>query len=104
MKLYVTQSNGIKQYLDINASSRQMLSDKMGNTNFIINNEDFHINDVFAEKGDDNTPLSMVVGGALGLAGGVIGVIAGGIIGGLLGNNSNESEELKVKSFNESYI
>jgi hypothetical protein len=69
-----------------------------------MNNEDFHINDVLAERDDDNTPLSMVLGGTLGLVGGVFGVIAGGVIGGLLGNSSNESEELKVKSFNKSYL
>ncbi|RLA82889.1 MAG: hypothetical protein DRG78_05925 [Epsilonproteobacteria bacterium] len=104
MKLYVYKHNGTKRYLDINATSRQLLLDKIGNTNFILNDEDFHINDVIAEKDDDSTPLSMVVGGALGLAGGVVGVIAGGIIGGLLGNSSTESEQIKVESFNMSSL
>ena len=102
MKLYVTDSDGNKEYLDIIASSRSELAKKVGGDVFSVDGVQYSIHDVGAELSTDNTALSMVLGGAIGLLGGVPGVIAGGVIGGLLGNDTDKKEKALVETFNRS--
>lgn len=101
MKLYVYDAQGNKKYLNLLVHTRQSLAKQLGSAHFQLEGNIYHVKQVNAEK-SENTALSMVLGGALGLVGGVPGVVIGGIIGGLLGNDSDKKDELMAEEFNRS--
>jgi hypothetical protein len=86
------------------APSKRELVNQIGGHKFTINDVQYTINDVKAEPSNENTSVSMVIGGAVGLLAGVPGVIAGGVLGGLLGNGKDKKELLKVEQFNRSKL
>lgn len=102
MKLYINDMNGKKRYLNIVAVSRNELAQKLGGAYFSVDGITYHISQVSAEKSNDNTPVSTVIGGALGLFGGVPGVLIGGALGAFLGNEADKKESIAIDSFNRS--
>lgn len=100
MKLYVIAPDSKKIYINVTANSRYELLEEIGGEYFSVNGVNYSVNDVYAEKGSDNTALGMVIGGALGLFGGTPGVLLGGAIGGALGKNSDDAESKAVRIFN----
>jgi hypothetical protein len=107
MKLYVKNglSKGDKIYLDIVASTRFELSKKIGSDWFVLNNQQFHISEVFAEETDGSSTASgAVVGGLVGTLAGPFGIFLGSLIGGAIGNSNNQEEKEKVESFNNSFV
>ena len=107
MKLYVKQSDGSKKYLNIVASSRESLLEKLGTSQFQIDNEVFDVSQVCAEKTaifQDTPVVSTVAGAILGLTAGPIGIIGGSLAGAILGFNSDSYEANQVKTFNDSCV
>ncbi|GJA16679.1 hypothetical protein ACK3YJ_19150 [Aeromonas caviae] len=102
MKLYVVDSTGAKRHLDIKASSRKELANILGGEYFEIEESVFHVSQVLAEKTGDSTPISTVIGGALGLVGGMPGVLIGGALGALFGNESDKQQRTAIEAFNRS--
>ena len=109
MKLYVeSKSNNINTsskriYLDVVTKTRHELAKAIGSEWFILNNQQFHISDVFAEASSmNNTASSAVIGGLVGTLGGPFGIFLGSLIGGAIGNSSDEDEKEKVALFNNS--
>lgn len=102
MKLYVVDSAGAKRHLNTKASSRKELANTLGGEYFEIEGSVFHVSQVFAEKTGDSTPISTVIGGALGLVGGMPGVLIGGALGALFGNESDKQENASIEAFNRS--
>jgi len=109
MKLYVEEKHKANKtgrilYLDKNAATKKDLQKLIGDKEFYINDQKYHISQVKAKKTSDNTALGMVIGGVLGLVGGAAGVAAGGAIGGLFGKDNDIKEEEKVCRFNGSKL
>jgi len=104
MKLFVTNSSNQSVYLNLSASSRQELMQKIGSTFFYLQGENYHVNDVVAIKDSSNTSAGALIGGLIGLLEGPIGVLIGGAMGGLIGNSSDEEESRKVNAFNNSWV
>ncbi|MBR7781859.1 hypothetical protein [Undibacterium luofuense] len=103
MKLYVLDKKGNgKIFIRSVARSRPALAQKLGGNMFMSNGVTYDVNDVFAEKGSDNTALGMLVGGVIGALGGGPGVAAGGFIGALLGKEQDKKEDAEVAEFNGS--
>jgi len=109
MKLYVNSkivndNNSSKRiYLDVVAKTRHELTKTIGSEWFVLDNQQFHISDVYAEKSDlNNTASSAVIGGIVGALGGPFGIFIGSLIGGAIGNSSDEDEKDKVELFNNS--
>ncbi len=102
MRLFVETKDGRKVYLKTFAKSRSELISKLGGEKFSVNDKEFFVSAVKAEPSSENTIVSMLVGGAVGLLGGVPGVIAGGAVGGLLGNDKDKKDKLLAQSFNRS--
>ncbi|MDE1327020.1 hypothetical protein L9W97_17985, partial [Vibrio aestuarianus] len=102
LRLFVKTSDGKKVYIKTLARSRAELIRKLGGKKFSINGKQYLVSAVKAEPSSDNTAVSMLVGGAIGLLGGVPGVIAGGAVGGLLGSDKDKKDKLLVQSFNRS--
>ena len=102
MKLYISDMNGKKRYLSVVAVTRNELAHKLGGAYFSIDGTTYHISPVYAERSNDNTPISTVIGGALGLFGGMPGVLVGGVLGALLGNEADKQESIAIESFNRS--
>ena len=109
MKLYVEEKikankTGKILYLDKNALTRKDLHRLLGEKEFYIKDQKYHIDQVRAKKTSENTALGMVLGGVLGLVGGTAGVVAGGTIGALFGKDSDIKEDQKIKKFNGSKL
>ena len=102
MKLYVMGPDQHKQYLDITSPTRDQLAAKLGSRVFRLNGHIYSVDKVIAEKTTDATPISMVLGGAVGLVGGVAGVLIGGVLGGLLGNDADKKATSEIENFNKS--
>lgn len=102
MKLYVIDNDGTKRYLNNQSLSRKELANTLGGEYFEIDGDVFHVNQVIAEKSGDSTPVSTVIGGALGLVGGMPGVLIGGALGALFGNESDKKENAAIEAFNRS--
>ena len=102
MKLYVIDNDGTKRYLNNQSLSRKELANTLGGEYFEIEGDVFHVNQVIAEKSGDSTPVSTVIGGALGLVGGMPGVLIGGVLGALFGNESDKKENAAIEAFNRS--
>ena len=102
MKLYIKDINENKRYLNVAAESRNELAQKLGGAYFSVDGTTYHISQVNAEKSNDNTPVSTVIGGALGLVGGMPGVLIGGVLGAYLGNEADKKESAAIDSFNRS--
>lgn len=105
MKLFVLNKvdNG-KVFLKVVAPTRESLARQLGGTAFNANGVTYHVNEVVAEKGSDNTSLGMLVGGIIGVLGGGGGVVAGGLIGALLGQEQDKKDEAEVAEFNRSFV
>jgi hypothetical protein len=103
MKLYVKNSQGQTTYLSIIAPTRADLAAQIGSSWFTLHGETFHVNNVRATSDTSGTASGAAIGGLVGLIGGPIGLIIGGVLGGALGNESDKSEDQKVKYFNDSY-
>lgn len=105
MKLYVIDRiNGRdKISLDIVATDRVQLANKLGSSEFYVHNQVYHVNDVFAISDSNDTAAGAVIGGVIGLLGGPAGVAIGGLLGGAIGNSNDNVEAQKVKRFNQSY-
>lgn len=103
MRLYVSNSQGQKIYLNVTASTRAELARTIGNAWFWLHNEMYHVNNVKAESNTSGTASGAAIGGLVGLLGGPIGLIVGGVLGGALGNETDKSESQKVNVFNSSY-
>lgn len=105
MKLYVESLyTGNKIYIEYLVANREELANLIGSKMFIIDGEQFHVNQVFAESNGSNGIAGAIVGGLIGLIGGPIGLIGGAVAGGALGSNSDVSEVRKVERFNKSQI
>lgn len=102
MKLFVYNQYNQKVYLNLSASTRQGLANKIGSRTFYLGENRYTVNEVWAEKDSNNTATGAVVGGLVGALGGPIGILAGGLLGGLFGNDSDEKEAANVKKFNQS--
>lgn len=105
MKLYVLdRSAKQKIYLNLIASTRHELASLIGSPWFILNGQNFHVNNVIAETNANNTTSGAVCGGLIGLLGGPIGILIGGIVGGMLGNEGDKGENQKVNYFNSNRV
>lgn len=105
MRLFVVAPDtGQKIHLQVSARSRQELATSIGGVVFSAEGKRFHVNDVNAELGVDNTIVSALVGGLVGTLGGAPGVIAGSAIGALLGSGQTEQEKKQVDFFNGSRV
>lgn len=102
MKLFITDAQGVKRYLNATAVSRAELSEKLGGEYFSMDGTTYNVNQVFAEKSSNSMPASTVIGGALGLVGGMPGVLLGGALGALLGNESDKKDDTSITVFNRS--
>ncbi|QQA74574.1 hypothetical protein [Pectobacterium parmentieri] len=102
MKLYIEDINGNKRYINLVATSRSELAQKLGGEYFSIDDFTYHVSQVNAEKSSDNKSFSTIVGGTLGLAGGVPGILIGGALGAILGSEADKKELNEVASFNRS--
>lgn len=102
MKLYIKDTNDKKRYLNIVAVSRNELAQKLGGAYFAVDGITYHISQVNAERSNENTPVSTVIGGALGLIGGMPGVLIGGALGAFLGHEADKKELIAINSFNRS--
>ena len=102
MKLYINDIHGNKRHLNLTATSRNELAQKLSGPYFSVDQITYHISQVYAEKSSDTAPVSTVIGGALGLVGGMPGVLIGGAIGALLGNEADKKEDAEIEAFNRS--
>ncbi|KHT28587.1 hypothetical protein [Pectobacterium carotovorum] len=102
MKLYIEDINGNKRYINLVATSRSELAQKLGGEYFSVDDFTYHVSQVNAEKSSDNKSFSTIVGGALGLAGGMPGILIGGALGAILGSEADKKELNAVASFNRS--
>lgn len=71
---------------------------------FKLGNSYYHVTQVQAEPTNDNTAVSLMIGGAIGLLGGIPGAVAGSAIGGILGRNKDQQEIQFVNDFNKSKV
>lgn len=104
MKLFVFNKSNQKVYIDLVASSRIMLSYRLGGNFFNINGEVYHVNQTYAENDTNDTVGGTIVGGIVGLLGGPIGLLAGGIIGGLIGNSKETNDRNDAIRYNNSHL
>ncbi|WP_152006254.1 hypothetical protein [Desulfoluna spongiiphila] len=106
MRLFVKHRVKDKKiYLKQLAYNRSQLLEIIGSRQFKLEGESYTIEEVFAEKGDDNNSvLGALAGGAIGLAGGLPWLLAAAAIGSFIGKNSDEKEIQKVEFFNGSSI
>ena len=104
MKLYVTNPQGNREYLNVLASTRQELANIIGSHWFTFNGNQYHVHQVVATVETNNTAAGAVIGGLIGLLGGPFGVLLGGTIGGALGNEGDKSEVSRVRYFNQSRV
>jgi hypothetical protein len=102
MKLYVTDESGTKKYLSLSASSRSDLANQLGSQYLAIDGVTYHVSQVNAEKTGETTPVSTVLGGAIGLVGGMPGVLIGGALGALFGNDADNKDKARIEAFNRS--
>jgi hypothetical protein len=102
MKLFINDNRGQKRYLNLSAASRRELAAKLGSEYFSVDNVTYHVSQVLAEKSNDATPVSIVIGGALGLVGGMPGVIIGGVLGALFGSEADKKVLSEIEAFNRS--
>jgi len=102
MKLFVINPTNQKVYLNITAPTRGGLAALIDGTRFYLSSHLYNISDVYAEREINNTVAGLVVGGIVGAFGGPIGIIIGGALGGLIGNTSDDNENTKVATFNNS--
>ncbi len=105
MKLYVhSKLNGNKVYLNISANVRNDLRIRFRGDYFNIGDGMIYdVNEVFAESESNSTAGGAVIGGLVGVLGGPIGLLIGAGLGGLIGNNSDEDENKRANTFNNSY-
>lgn len=103
MQLVVKNRNGDKTILDVTASTRRQLADRIG-FEFYIGNNYYSVSQVYAEKSSNDTASGAVIGGVLGLLGGGIGVLIGGVAGGLIGVLRDDEEIKLINRFNKSRI
>lgn len=62
----------------------------------------YKVEEIIAET-DTNAALGGgIAGGLVGLLGGPLGLIIGAVLGGAIGNDSDNSDQAKVKKFNQS--
>lgn len=104
MKLYVSNRNGVREYLNIVASTRQELANMIGSPWFTFNGNQYHVHQVVATTDTNSTAAGAVIGGLIGLLGGPFGILVGGAIGGALGNEGDKTEVNKVGYFNQSRV
>lgn len=102
MKLFITDEKIVKKYLSITATSRSELAFRLGGEYFSVDDVTYHVSQVFADKSNNNMPVSTVIGGGLGLVGGMPGVLIGGLLGALFGNESDKKEDSSIYAFNRS--
>ena len=103
MQLFIKNRNGKKIILDVTASTRRQLANRIG-YEFYIGNNYYSVQQVFAEKSSNDTASGAVIGGLLGLLGGGVGVLIGGIAGGLIGGIRDDNENKMINRFNRSQI
>ena len=102
MKLYVKNSLGTAIPLDVTASTRSELASIIGSPWFVLSNENYHVNQVYAVANTNNIAPGAIIGGLIGLLLGPEGLIIGGLIGGALGNTDDQKDLKKVQQFNQS--
>lgn len=102
MKLYVTNRNNEKVFLNLTAGTRQELVNLVGGQIFRLGEEIYNISQVNAESDINNTATGTIVGGVLGALGGPFGILIGGLLGGMIGSSSDDFEKIKVDQFNNS--
>jgi hypothetical protein len=101
MRLFVNHK-GRRLYLKSQASSRMQFSREIGSHWFSVDGIHYSVNQVQAEPTPGSTVAGALLGGVVGLIAGPIGVISGATLGGIIGNKSDESEQIKVRNFNNS--
>ncbi len=102
MKLYVIDDSNNKIYLNLSASNRSELRSTIGSEKFFLREKQFSVFDVKAENEMNNSLTGAIVGGTVGALGGPVGILIGGLVGGVLGNTTDEKENARVNSFNNS--
>lgn len=102
MKLFVSDLQDRKIYLNLTANSRDELAYKLGDGRFTIGGDSYHVNDVKAESDSSSTAGGALIGGLIGLLSGGTGAIIGGILGGAIGNSSDQEDLQRVQVFNSS--
>jgi len=110
MKLFIHKCGNCnnKIYIDIIASSRSELRQKLGGNNFNVICNSCGIKNlctvdiIYAESDSTSAVTGGLVGGLLGILGGPLGIVIGGGLGALIGNTSDEDERKNVKFFNNS--
>ncbi len=104
MKLFVTNPQGLKEYISISAYSRKDLANKIGGEWFTLSGNQYHVHHVVAEGDSNNLATGAVIGGLIGLLGGPIGLLIGGGLGTVIGGEEDKGESQKVNFFNQSTI
>ena len=105
MRLYVQDTETHqKVFLDQLARTRVELAQLIGGAWFSLQGKTYHVNQVIAESGENNTATGAIVGGLIGLLAGPAGVILGGVIGGTLGKSSDNDDLSSVRKFNQSAL
>ena len=102
MKLFITNKQKDRTYINLTAKSRTELMQKLGNEFFTVSGEVYTVWDVQAEPETGSTGAGTVIGGLVGLLGGPIGLLIGGTFGAAIGKNQDFTEKEKVEFFNQS--
>ena len=104
MKLFIKNKQGVAIQLATIAPTRFELANLIGSQWFIVNNETYHVNQVYAVTTSNKTAAGAIVGGLIGLLLGPEGLIIGGALGGVLGNSDDQTDIRRVKLFNQSNV
>lgn len=105
MKLFInSKSTEQKIYLNLSANVRNDLRIRFGGDYFTIGDGFIYtVHEVFAEGESNNTAGGAVIGGLLGVLGGPLGLLVGAGLGGMIGNSSDQDENKRVNTFNNSW-
>jgi hypothetical protein len=104
MRIFVRNPQGVKEYLNIPASNRRELAQRIGGAWFTFNRNQYHVHQVVAESDSNNLTSGAIIGGIIGLLAGPFGILVGGTLGGALGNEGDKTENEKVNYFNRSTV
>lgn len=103
MKLFINTKLG-KKRINAVAATRGILANMIGSNWFMIDQETYSVEDVYAEEDDNSTAAGAIIGGLIGLIAGPAGVVGGGVIGGLIGSDNDNKDSRKVSIFNNSRV
>lgn len=102
MKLFVTDKDNRKVYINKVASSRSELLEVLGKNEFKVRGKKYYVRNVRASVDSNDTFKGILVGGVVGAFAGPIGIAVGGIAGAIIGNGSDLKKRKNVVKFNKS--